>query len=171
MSRTLTPLQEAIVTRVTHLERMPEDRLRDYLGSYFRGLDESDEAWCKEFSLALELLVLYGHLRVEDHPRKGRLLIDARRNRPVHPSESVADAQPADPKSSPWPPRASTLSVSTPPRLIGRSRSRAGSKIAPHGARAAGARPGRSCAGCWIVGWDFTAHGSPRPRRAMKPSV
>ena len=83
MSRTLTPLQDAIVTRVTHLERMPEDRLRDYLGSYFRGLDESDEAWCKEFALALELLVLYGHLRVEDHPRKGRLLIDARRNRPV----------------------------------------------------------------------------------------
>lgn len=103
MSRTLTPLQEAIVTRVTHLERMPEDRLRDYLASYFRGLDESDEAWCKEFALALELLVLYGHIRVEDHPRKGRLLIDARRNQPAQPSESVADAQPANPKSSPWP--------------------------------------------------------------------
>ena len=44
MSRNLTPLQEAIVTRVSHLERMPEGRLRDYLGSYFQGLDEPDDA-------------------------------------------------------------------------------------------------------------------------------
>lgn len=103
MSRNLTPLQEAIVTRVSHLERMPEDRLRDYLGSYFRGLDASDDAWCKEFALALELLVLYGQIRIENHPRKGRLLIDARRNQPAQPSESVMDTIPAEQKASPWP--------------------------------------------------------------------
>lgn len=103
MSRNLTPLQEAIVTRVTHLERMPEDRLRDYLGSYFRGLDESDDAWCKEFALALELLVLYGQIRIENHPRKGRLLIDARRNQPEPSSASVADILHAEPKSAAWP--------------------------------------------------------------------
>ena len=80
MSRTLSPLQEAIVKRVTHLERLPEKRLRDYLGTYFRGLDESDEAWCHEFALAMDLLVLYGLVRIEDHPRNGRMLIDARRD-------------------------------------------------------------------------------------------
>lgn len=103
MSRPLTPLQEEIVKRVTHLERMQETRLRDYLATYFRGLDESDESWCKEFALALELLVLYGHIRTEEHPRKGRMLIDARRHLPNPPSASVADILPAEPKSAAWP--------------------------------------------------------------------
>ena len=74
MSRTLSPLQEAIILRVSHLERLQESRLRDYLGTYFRGLEESDKAWCEEFSLALELLVLYGHIHIEEDPRKGRIL-------------------------------------------------------------------------------------------------
>jgi outer membrane protein OmpA-like peptidoglycan-associated protein len=103
MSRTLTPLQDAIVTRVSDLERMPEGRLRDYLGSYFQGLDEPDDAWCKEFALSIELLVLYGHIRVEDHPRKGRLLINARRNQADQPSETVMARLPAEQKASPWP--------------------------------------------------------------------
>lgn len=94
MSRTLTPLQEEIVKRVSHLERMQETRLRDYLATYFRGLDESDESWCKEFALALELLVLYGHIRTEEHPRKGRMLIDARRHLPNPSGASVADIFP-----------------------------------------------------------------------------
>ncbi len=103
MSRSLTPLQEEIVKRVSHLERMQETRLRDYLATYFRGLDESDESWCKEFALALELLVLYGHIRTEEHPRKGRMLIDARRHLPNHSSASVADTIPAEQKSAAWP--------------------------------------------------------------------
>lgn len=103
MSRTLSALQDAIVKRVTHLEQIQELRLRDYLGSYFRGLDDSDEAWCNEFALALELLVLYGRICIEDHPRKGRLLIDTRRNLPAQSSESVANTRPVNPKSSPWP--------------------------------------------------------------------
>ena len=82
---------------------MQETRLRDYLATYFRGLDESDESWCTEFALALELLVLYGHIRTEEHPRKGRMLIDARRHLPNPPSASVADILPAEPKSSAWP--------------------------------------------------------------------
>ncbi len=102
MSRTLSPLQEAIVKRVTHLERLPEKRLRDYLGTYFRGLDESDEAWCHEFALAMELLVLYGLGRTVDHPGNGRMLIDPRRDA-AQPSMSVADAPPVEAKSSPWP--------------------------------------------------------------------
>lgn len=103
MSRPLTPLQNEIVKRVSHLERMPETRLRDYLATYFRGLDESDEDWCKEFALALELLVLYGHIRTEEHPRKGRMLLDVRRNQPDMPCTSVADILPAEEKSSAWP--------------------------------------------------------------------
>ena len=74
MSRILSPLQEAILLRVSHLERLQESRVRDYLGTYFRGLEESDKAWCEEFSLALELLVLYGHIRIQEDPRKGRIL-------------------------------------------------------------------------------------------------
>ena len=74
MSRTLSPLQEAIILRVSHLERLQESRLRDYLGTYFRGLEESDDVWCEEFSLALELLILYGHIQIEEDPRKGRIL-------------------------------------------------------------------------------------------------
>lgn len=74
MSRILSPLQEAILLRVSHLERLQESRVRDYLGTYFRGLEESDKAWCEEFSLALELLVLYGHIHIEEDPRKGRIL-------------------------------------------------------------------------------------------------
>lgn len=74
MSRILSPLQEAILLRVSHLERLQESRVRDYLGSYFRGPEESDEAWCEEFSLTLELLVLYGHIHIEEDPRKGRIL-------------------------------------------------------------------------------------------------
>ena len=35
MSRTLSPLQEAIILRVSHLERLQESRLRDYLGTYY----------------------------------------------------------------------------------------------------------------------------------------
>ena len=69
MSRILSPLQEAILLRVSHLERLQESRVRDYLGTYFRGLEESDKAWCEEFSLALELLVLYGHIRIQEDPR------------------------------------------------------------------------------------------------------
>lgn len=108
MSRTLSPLQEAISLRVSRLERISETRLRDYLGTYFQGLEESEDAWCKEFALALELLVLYGHIRLEEHPRKGRILIDSRRSAAPLRSPSMLDA-PAeechvgDRKGAPWP--------------------------------------------------------------------
>ena len=107
MSRTLSPLQEAINLRLSHLERISETRLRDYLATYFRGLDVSDDAWCKEFALALELLVLYGHVRIEEHPRKGRVLIDTRRAVPqakpslldTHRDEQTSEIS----KTGPWP--------------------------------------------------------------------
>ncbi|TXT28223.1 MAG: hypothetical protein FD131_3356 [Rhodocyclaceae bacterium] len=108
MSRTLSPLQEAISLRVSRLERISETRLRDYLGTYFQGLEESEDAWGKEFALALELLVLYGHIRLEEHPRKGRILIDTRRSAASQPSPSMLDAPVkesyvGDRKGAPWP--------------------------------------------------------------------
>jgi outer membrane protein OmpA-like peptidoglycan-associated protein len=108
MSRTLSPLQEAISLRVSRLERISETRLRDYLGTYFQGLEESEDAWGKEFALALELLVLYGHIRLEEHPRKGRILIDTRRRAAPQPGLSMLDApveesHVGDRKGVPWP--------------------------------------------------------------------
>lgn len=99
MSRILSPLQEAILLRVSHLERLQESRLRDYLGTYFRGLEESDKAWCEEFSLALELLVLYGHIRIQEDPRKGRILSLA----PAAATPSVTDTPVIEAATPRWP--------------------------------------------------------------------
>ena len=99
MSRILSPLQEAILLRVSHLERLQESRVRDYLGTYFRGLEESDKAWCEEFSLALELLVLYGHIRIQEDPRKGRILSLA----PAAATPSVTDTPVIEAATPRWP--------------------------------------------------------------------
>lgn len=98
MSRQLTPLQTAIVKRVSNLERITENRLCNYLASYFRGIEEADDAWNKEFALAIDLLVLYGLVRIENTERKGRIVIDAQRS--PEPEEA---APPAQESSPPWP--------------------------------------------------------------------
>lgn len=98
MSRSLSPLQEAILLHVSRLECLHEIRVRDYLGSYFRGLEASDEAWCEEFSLALELLVLYGQIHIQEVTRKGRILSIATATNP--PVTDPPTSQPAMPR---WP--------------------------------------------------------------------
>lgn len=88
MNRPLSPLQIAILGRVQRLDRVPEEQLRSYLAKSihleFGGQDE----WEKEFQLAVDLLCLYGALRVEQHPRKGRVFISA--SPPGNPTTSVS---------------------------------------------------------------------------------
>jgi len=78
MNRPLSPLQIAILGRVQRLDRVPEEQLRSYLSKSihleFGGPDERE----KEFHLAVDLLCLYGAVRIEDHPRKGRVFVSAK---------------------------------------------------------------------------------------------
>lgn len=113
MSRNLSPLQEAILQRVSDLERMPEALLCEYLGTYFRGLNESDAPWREEFSVAIELLVLYGQIRVDEHPRKGRILVDIQRQPRGLACVSGTDSQHTNAveKRSFWPFSFATASV------------------------------------------------------------
>jgi outer membrane protein OmpA-like peptidoglycan-associated protein len=78
MNRPLSPLQIAILGRVQHLDRVPEGQLRSYLVKSINLEFGGQDQWEKEFLLAVDLLCLYGALRFENHPRKGRVFISAK---------------------------------------------------------------------------------------------
>lgn len=78
MNRPLSPLQIAILGRVQHLDRVPEGQLRSYLVKSIHLEFGGQDQWEKEFLLAVDLLCLYGALRFENHPRKGRVFISAK---------------------------------------------------------------------------------------------
>lgn len=78
MNRPLSPLQIAILGRVQHLDRVPEGQLRGYLVKSIHLEFGVQDQWEKEFLLAVDLLCLYGALRFENHPRKGRVFISAK---------------------------------------------------------------------------------------------
>lgn len=78
MNRPLSPLQIAILGRVQHLDRVPEGQLRSYLVKSIHLEFDGQDQWEKEFLLAVDLLCLYGALRFENHPRKGRVFISAK---------------------------------------------------------------------------------------------
>ena len=78
MNRPLSPMQIAILGRVQSLDRVPEKQLRSYLVKSLHLELGGQDQWEKEFLLAVDLLSLYGALRFEDHPQKGRVFISAR---------------------------------------------------------------------------------------------
>lgn len=69
----LSPLQNAIRIRVERLRRVEESALRRFLAQcvYLDAAATDDQ----EIAMSIDLLALYGALEIEQHPRRGRVLV------------------------------------------------------------------------------------------------
>ena len=93
MNRPLSPLQIAILGRVQRLDRVPEEQLRSYLAESIHLEFGGQDQWEKEFHLAVDLLCLYGAMRVEDHPREGRVFVSTKPpGSPTNPASALREA-------------------------------------------------------------------------------
>lgn len=93
MNRPLSPLQIAILGRVQRLDRVPEEQLRSYLAESIHLEFGGQDQWEKEFHLAVDLLCLYGAMRVEDLPREGRVFVSTKPpGSPTNPANALREA-------------------------------------------------------------------------------
>lgn len=87
MRHPLTPLQQAITFRTNSFGSLFEGRLRENLAAEFRRPDCSEQHWLEDFSLAIDLLALYGVLRIERDAAGARRLVSLQpRPAPVNPA-------------------------------------------------------------------------------------
>lgn len=128
--RPLTPLQQAITFRLNGFGTLDAARLRDSLASQYRRLGQTELDWHGDFSLACDLLALYGMLRSDTDTAGARRLV----SRQPRPLPAAPAALPALPRRSPrltWP-----LTTATAGTLVA-----AGCSLLPIGSNAPGHIP------------------------------